>query len=262
MPAPTVPLFINLSESFENLAHAPISEAVLQIRGRATNAWAEATVLGAIKAQLPNYTQIDSQRVQQITLLNTKDSASPVVDLGWSGAIARTKDALRVANFQRDAFSFSRLAPYETWESFSEEAFRLYQMHLNLAKPAEVQRVGLRFINQFPVPATGFELTDYFTEPPSAHAGLPLERGVFFHQDTFGVPGHPYRVTVIRTFQPPINQLGSIMPPKLILDIDVFTEGPQLINIAQLRIQLQEMRWIKNKVFFGSLTPSTIKAFK
>jgi uncharacterized protein (TIGR04255 family) len=262
MPAPTVSLFINLSESFEYLAHAPISEAVFQIRGRATTAWDETTVLAAIKAQLPNYPKVDSQRIQQITLQNTKEQPSPVVDLGWNGAVARTKDALQVANFHRDTFSFSRLSPYETWEKFSDEAFRLYQIHLDLARPAEVQRLGLRFINQFPVPATSFELEDYFTEPPSAYAGLPLERGVFFHQDTFSVPGHPYRVTVIRTFQPPFNHAGLVMPPKLILDIDVSTDAPQIIDLAQIRIRLHEMRWIKNKVFFGSLTPSAINAFK
>ncbi len=171
-------------------------------------------------------------------------------------------DGRQVANFQRDAFSFSRLSPYQGWEVFSAEAIRLYQVYLLLAQPAEAQRIGLRFINQFDVPAAGFELSDYFTQPPSAHAGLPLERAVFFHQDLFRVPGHFYAVNVIRTLQPALSQGGLHIAPKLILDIDIFTESPILPDVPKILSRLREMRWIKNKVFFGSLTPSAIRSFQ
>lgn len=259
MAPASAPLSINLAESFEHLSHAPISEAVFQIRGRALTAWDEPVILPALKSRLPDYPKAESSHVQQL-ILNNKPS--PPIDLGWSGAVLRSVDGLEVANFQRDSFSFSRLAPYQGWTRFSAEAFRLYAIHRELAQPADAHRIGLRFINQFAVPSEGFELSDYFNQPPSAHVGLALEPAVFFHQDTFRVPGHPYGVNVIRTLQPTVNLGGQLSSPKLILDIDVFTEIPSLIDIPQIHTRLQEMRWIKNKVFFGSLTASVINSFR
>lgn len=261
MPFSPAPLVIDLSESFRHLPRAPVTEAVLQFQGRALAPWDESSIFSALKTRLSDYPKADSQRTQQITFGGIPEQTPPIVDLGWSGAVLRSADGLQVVNFQRDAFAFSRLAPYQTWNAFSSEALRLYELHLSLARPAEVQRIGLRFINQFDVP-TAFELSDYFTQPPSAHAGLPLEPAVFFHQDTFRVPGHPYGVNVIRTFQPVINMGGASVAPKLILDIDVFTETPMLIDLAEIRNRLSEMRWIKNKVFFGSLTPTAQNSFQ
>ena len=52
-----------------------------------------------------------------------------------------------VAQFTRNGFVFSRLKPYEGWETFEAEAKRLWCIYRELAEPSEVQRLGVRFIN-------------------------------------------------------------------------------------------------------------------
>ena len=263
MPPSSAPLLIDLAESFPHLSRAPISEAVFQIRGRALASWEEAAILPTLKASLPDYPKAESSRTQQITVGGKEGPVAPVVDLGWSGAVLRSPDGRQVANFQRDSFTLSRLAPYQNWETFSSEAFRLYDIHLNLAQPAEAQRIGLRFINQFDAPSDSFDLGDIFIQPPpAAQTALQLSRARFFHQDTYSVPDFPYFITVTRTLQPAAHTPIARINPKLILDIDVFTNEPFSANLTQVRARLEEMRWLKNKIFFGSLTPTVIASFR
>ena len=73
---------------------------------------------------------------------------------------------MHIAQFNKDAFVFSRLNPYEDWERFSGEALRLWGIYCELLKPSEVRRVGLRFINRVVVKQTRVELADYYKYSP------------------------------------------------------------------------------------------------
>jgi uncharacterized protein (TIGR04255 family) len=253
-------LTINVAEKFDHLPHAPITEAIIQVRGRVLAPWEENSTLTRLKSALPDYPNRESVRTIQQDLTLSPDAqpeTTPVIDLGWSGAVFRNNARTHVANFHRDAFSFSRLAPYETWGQFSAEALRLYQIHLDYSQLTQAQRIGLRFVNEFDAPVDSFNIADFFTQPlPVAHTELPLPRALFFHRDTFIVPDYPYGITVTRTLQP------ASPAPKLILDIDVFTSEPFSAEPAQVRARLDEMRWLKNKIFFGSLTPTALASFR
>jgi uncharacterized protein (TIGR04255 family) len=48
----------------------------------------------------------------------------------------------------------------------------------------------------------------------------------------------------------------------LILDIDVFTTEPFAYDLATVIRQLGEMRWLKNKMFFGNLTSQAVERFR
>lgn len=47
----------------------------------------------------------------------------------------------------------------------------------------------------------------------------------------------------------------------MILDIDVFTTEP-IVNQDLIGQHLTKMRWLKNKVFFGSITTKTLELIK
>lgn len=79
----------------------------------------------------------------------------------------------------------------------------------------------------------------------------------FMHQDTLAVPNYPYAVNVIRTIHPPVAP--GIPGLVLILDIDVFTTQAFELDRAAMRQRLLEMRWLKNKAFFGSVTSNALK---
>jgi uncharacterized protein (TIGR04255 family) len=256
-------LVINTTEAFRYLPHAPIVEAVIDIRARSTTVLEEATLKPQLEAMLSEYQYLDSmQHIQIQHEVNLQDSAptSPIIrEMGWKGLRFQSDDKKHIAQFNRDGFVFGRLEPYESWVRFYEEGMRLWSMYVELAQPVEIHRIGLRYINRIQLPPDELRFEDYLVSAVKPPKGLDIPFHSFMHHDTLAVPGHPYAINVIRTIQPPgapdIQGLG------LILDIDAFTTEGFELDETILEQRLLEMRWLKNKVFYGSVRPKAVKLF-
>ncbi|MGH8728205.1 MAG: TIGR04255 family protein [Burkholderiales bacterium] len=250
-----------MSEEFPRLAHAPIVEAVIEIRASAEAPLEEAVILERLKSRLPDYPASRSQQSIQLEFKVEpgKTPEQTIHNLGWRGLRFESADRLHIAQFNRDLFSFSRLRPYDRWNQFSAEALRLWQIYSELAQPIVVQRLGLRFINRMAVPSEG-RLEDYMQVPPQTPRGLDIPFANFLHHDTVVVPGHPYAINVIKTVQLP--QVPGNESAALILDIDAYTTQPFEQSEDVLKTRLAEMRWLKNKAFFGSITQQVLKDFQ
>jgi uncharacterized protein (TIGR04255 family) len=70
------------------------------------------------------------------------------------------------------------------------------------------------------------------------------------------VPETAYRVNLIKTVQMVPAGIG------LILDIDVFVQNKLEYNEQQIKKSLDEMRWVKNKIFFSSITKKALGKLK
>ena len=211
------PLKIDVTERFDHLPHAPIVEAVIDIRARAGDAWEEATVKARMQAQLADYAYLDTQRVyeHEMKLDQGKPAEQTLRDLGCKGVRFKSTDERHIVQFNRDGFVFSRLTPYESWEQLHGEAMRLWQIYSGMAHPAQVQRLGLRFINRIELPPEEVRYEDYIQPAPEPPKHLELPFHGFLHHDTLAVPGHAYALNVIRTIQNVPNQ-----PLAVVLDID------------------------------------------
>jgi hypothetical protein len=73
-----------------------------------------------------------------------------------------------------------------------------------------------------------------------------LRADSFFHQDTIPLKGYPYEVRLIRAMQPAAEKTGS----KRVLIVDIDTSTTVAVSFDRLNHSLDEMRYIKNKVFF------------
>jgi uncharacterized protein (TIGR04255 family) len=253
---------IDVTESFQHLEHAPIVEAVIEIRARVESPWEESALREQLKAKLPGYPKVFSQNEFRHEL-KVKAGQPPEQlfhDMGWRGLRLESADGHYIAQFNRDGFAFSRLHPYESWDQFKEEAMRLWKVYAGLAKSQEVQRLGVRFINRITLPVGEVLLADYLMAPPQPPGELDLQITGFFHQDSLLVPGYPYVLNIVKTVQPPHGS-GSD-GGALILDIDVFTTKPFEHRPADIEKHLAEMRWLKNKVFYSSLTKEALEGLK
>jgi len=246
---------IDLGQAFPHLNKAPILEAVIEIRTRAEAPWEEASITQSLKSQLPDYPGLLSlnQMRQQFTFGAELTPQASTHDLGWSGLRLQSADKLHVAQLKRDGFSFSRLAPYETWEQLEGEANRLWLIYVQLAKPLEVHRLGVRFINKIPMSLNSTKLEDYIQPHPETPNGLDLPFSNFLHRETLIVPGYDYGINLTRTLQRTEEGAG------IILDIDVFTTQPSQLDEAERERRLTEMRWLKNKCFFGTITKGALE---
>lgn len=248
---------LDLSEPFPRLAHAPIVEAVIHWQARSQNPLDPDALRAALAHALPAYGKCEPiQQIQLLTMFSGKESAEPVVrhQQGWEGFRLTSNDGRYVLQFKRDGIVFSRLHPYEHWESFCTDAMKAWQVFRNVAAPVETQRLGVRFINHLPA-ATPEKLGEFLREPPTCPSNLPLKE--FVYQSTFEVPEHPFGVRVIKLMQPP----GVPQSSGLFVDCDVFTTRPIDDNSA-MNDALVKMRWLKNKFFFTLLTDQAIESFR
>ncbi len=253
---------INVEEPFPHLPRAPIVEAVIDVQARATISWEEATVRPFVERKLAGYRFLDFQReFQHEFKLEPGKSADQVLrDLGLKGVRFRSSDEKHIAQFNRDGLILSRLEPYENWAQLVAEGQRGWSVFRELALPAEINRIGLRFINRIKLPSGDLVFDKYIKPSPEHPVGLDLPFYGFMHQDTLAVPETPYVVRVIRTIQPPAGLPGS--GAALILDIDVFTVPGFSPSEDDLVNYLSEMRWLKNKAFFGSVTETALETFR
>jgi uncharacterized protein (TIGR04255 family) len=253
---------INVNEQFPHLQHAPIVEAVIEIRSRAEVAWNEGVVSQWLKPKLSDYPQIASQNEfqQEVRFGLGREPEAKQHDLGWKGLRFQSADGCHIAQFNRDGFLFSRLPLYQNWEQLRDEGMRLWNIHAELARPTEAQRLGLRFINRFVLPVQEMKFEDYIQPHPTPPRDLDLPFLGFFHHETLVVPTSPYAINVARTIQLPQDPRSQGLA--IILDIDVFTLQPFELRQDLLVTRLAEMRWLKNKVFFGSVTPKALESFR
>lgn len=250
---------IDTAEQFELLPRAPIVEAVVQILARPESSWNEDGVLAFFKPKLTEFQNVVLQAGvrQRVTLAPALPPVISQENLG-RGVLGQSKE--QSVQFSREGLFFSRLQPYQSWKQFSGDALRLWKIYEELARPLEMQRIGLRFINRIQLPPREMDFEKYIQPHPVPPTTLDLPFVGFFHQDTLAVPGHPYAISVNRTIQPPLNpQTDGI---GLIIDIDAFTTQPLENGSGVLEQRLAELRWLKNKAFFGSVTPAAMELFR
>jgi len=249
---------IDLTETFPHLRNAPIVEAALDIRVVPSVKWDETSLQSELKKRIPDFPKVELVRQARYQLPIGRQENSPTVeDLGCVGFKVHSSDNLHIAQFNKEAFVFSRLKPYENWEQLSGEALRLWAIYRELLKPKEVTRIGLRFINSIAIKQEKVELADYYKYPPKPLEELNWTLTGYLHHDVIQVPETAYRVNLIKTVKNDVpEEIG------LILDIDVFMQNKFEYNEQRIKACLEEMRWVKNKIFFSSMTEKALEELK
>lgn len=250
----------DVTKTFPHLPSAPIVEAVIHLRARATKPWQPEQLKQELTEKLPGYAKCEPQRELHVHAgIDEEGSSTQLRRDSFLGFRLTSADGLHIAQFNRDGLVFSRLKPYDNWDNFADEGLRLWQIFRDLADPLEIQRIGVRFINQIPLRQIS-DLGKFLTHAPKCLHKLGLCLNGFFHQDTYDVPEHPYGINLVQTLQPPIppdsDEFGFI------LDIDVFTKDAFECADEYLREHLPKMRLLKDEAFFSLLKPKAIESFR
>lgn len=241
------------------LRNAPIREAVIDLRVR-ERPGLDMDQLDRIQSRLePDYV-----KKGPIVELRTNLSISGEGD-GKAETSSRTlgvrmhsRDEKYVAQFGREGFTFSRLAPYETWDKLFAEAQRLWAIYVQCAQPQIVTRVAARFINDLQLPMQpGEQFEEYLTTPPQVPAGLPQHVLQFLQRVVIHDVSSGLRAIVTQMLQG--GAWNERIP--IILDIDVFCQAEFGPTSDEIWSRLGKMRDFKNRVFFESLTEKTVELY-
>jgi uncharacterized protein (TIGR04255 family) len=179
------------------------------------------------------------------------------VDLGVQGYRYTSSDRTAVAQLRMNGFTFSRLAPYTDWDSVITEARAFWNVYLEANPVAVVARIATRYINSFRVPI-GRSVNEYLTIPPRVPEGVAgtalrgsLSRLAMTHEAT------GFRMVLMQAVDPD-DDGGAVV----VLDTDVYSLDHRDPMAVETWLALEQLRDVKNRIFFGSITEVAAKEFE
>lgn len=156
-----------------------------------------------------------------------------------------------------DGFTFSQLKPYRQWSIFIEEARELWRDYCDVAHPLRIKRIGLRTINRISLPLPLGKIQDYLLTLPDIAPGLPTDVSEFFMRLVMPQPDTDVIAIVTTATEP--SERGDVLP--VVFDIDVFAEHTYDPQSEDVWRKCEELRSVRNKIFYKSITPATKELF-
>lgn len=236
---------IDLTEQFPALQHAPIVEAVIQFHAPTRTVIEPPALRTILEQQFAGYA-VSDQAQFETGLTRLPGNMEVRQRTQWDGFRLTSDDGKHICQWKRNCLVFSRLQPYVSWAQFMDTALPFWELYQKTADPQLIEGLGVRFISQIPL-GDGERPSAYVQQVPLPLKGLGLRSESFFHQDTIPIEGYPFEVRLMRAMQPAAESSGCRR--QLIVDIDVSTTVA--VTLGELEVTLQQMRFIKNKVFFG-----------
>ena len=238
-----------------HLSNAPIIEAALDILVDlpAGTRLAELTAVHRdIRERYPN--RRTRKRIEGTVDVKAEGqvrvTTPPVTEDGY---LFQSRDGTRIVQARLDGFSFNQLKPYGTWEALRDEAKEHWARYVDIAHPESVKRIALRYINRIELPLPITEFRDYIRIAPDIPPGVPQAVQNFFIRLEIPYPNGALAI-VTEALQPTADPKTADRLP-LIFDIDVIREESFSPPFTEIWEKFEELRRMKNDIFFNTITP-------
>lgn len=164
-----------------------------------------------------------------------------------------SQDNRQIFQARVDGFTFNRLAPYETWESFRDEARRLWEIYRPIANPKNIKRLALRYINRLDLPLPLKDFKDYLRTIPEISPDMSQGLSGYFMQLQLPQPDLEAMLVLNQTLIPPPSpNLVSV-----VLDFDLFCKDNVPSEDQDIWKRFEILRIRKNEVFEACITNKT-----
>jgi uncharacterized protein (TIGR04255 family) len=233
-------------------SRAPITEALIDIRAELPDGVTLATLIdvhSSIKADYPmleNFLIVQGQMVAGASVGATASQTQV-------GYIFSSSDQKQIFQARLDGFTFSRLAPYDRWETFRNQAQRLWSIYQLVTKPKRISRLALRYINRLDLPLPFGDFKDYLRTVPEVSPDLPQGLSGYFMQ--LQIPQEDMSAMLILNqalIPPPTPEVVSVL-----LDIDLFREIDLPDDYSALWDVLEQLHTRTDQVFEACITDRT-----
>ena len=181
------------------------------------------------------------------------------------GFIFISEDEKRFAQVKVDGFTFSQIQPYQKWETFYEEAYKLWRLYTEVAVPKEINRVSLRYINRILIPLEErIQIKDYMRTLPEIPDTLSVSVLDYFMRIVIVSPEYAQVKAIInQTIERNIQSDPENDSIPLILDIDVFQDNSLTLDETEIRYIFEnKLRKFRSEIFFESITDKTRELFQ
>jgi uncharacterized protein (TIGR04255 family) len=242
-----------------HLAHAPITEAIIDCRVKAPSGF-QLSTFQALKAMgIEGYPKIDEMRGFEAEFRVEGNQLSQSTKHRRNVGLAfRSTGGENVAQFRIDGFTFSRLNPYTSWDEIFPEAFRLFQMYVDIVAPEFITRIAVRYINKLSIPLPLSDFSEYLGAPPVIPSDLPRQVATFLTRIVIPEADFGAEAVITQALERPADPNFVI----IILDIDVYRVRQYELDNERIKSEFEELRQLKNKIFFGSITEEAARLFE
>jgi uncharacterized protein (TIGR04255 family) len=249
----------DLETTFPTLRNAPITEAIIDLQANLPPDVSLAQLLEFQNGVEQRFTEVSERRALQARVEFQKNSLPRVIPPSSApdGYLFRSPSENLIVQARLDGFTLSRLHPYHDGDTFAEQAADLWRRYVRIARPIEVTRLAVRNVNRIDV-LPGVDLQRYLLTAPQISRGLPQLMAGFFLQIV--LPDVSGAVAIVNetfgNWEP-----GSRTIP-VILDIDASRTIQLEPNGAEIWEIIAQLRKLKNRIFFKSLTTEALEAYR
>lgn len=167
-------------------------------------------------------------------------------------------DEKQIYQARLDGFTMSRLAPYESWAPFRDEARRLWNIYKAAAKPRKLVRVAIRYINRIDIPLPLRDFKDYLRTVPEVSPELSQELDGYFMRLVLPLKDINSQCLVNEAIIEPVDpNVVSVA-----LDIDVFRTEDLPSEEDEIWEFFEILRDRKNMVFEACITDKARELFE
>jgi uncharacterized protein (TIGR04255 family) len=249
---------VDLETEFPNLKNAPITEALIDLQvdlPADTTIQALAKFQSAVGARLVDQTERQSVSAKiEFADGSPRFVAPPFTPDGY---VWKVPDEHLVVQARLDGFSLTRLPPYHNGDTFAAQARELWEKYIEVAHPLRVTQLAVRNINRIDL-LPGADLERYVLTGPAIARALPQTMSNVLMQVTLPDPSGA-AVIITQTF-------GEVKPGSktipFIFDIAAIRSVSLAPHDSQIWELLLELRALKNKFFFNSLTSQALETYR
>lgn len=236
---------------------APITEALIDLRVEVPPEVTASELQKAHADQEADYPRVEQANVA-VGHMEVGKQVATSASTKQVGYWFRSADGKQIYQSRLDGFTMSRLAPYESWEPFRNEARRLWDVYRSVAKPVKVIRLAVRYINRLDIPLPLADFKEYLRTVPEVSPDLPQGLAGYFMR--LAIPQDDIKSMALLNetiIAPAAPNLVSI-----VLDIDIFRTAELPTDEEVVWSFFEELRVRKNEVFEACITDKARELFR
>jgi len=247
--------------SRRDLRNPPIGEALVDLRAVPKNPLPAALeeLRNRLRDRYPKHRVVTHFEASVEIKPGAPPAAKAALDRGPHGYFFQSADGLDIAQFRVDGFTYNRLRPYTSGPAVIAEALRLWSVFAEVLAPSMVSRVALRYLNQMTLPRVPEGYGQFLTRPPAVPVGASGRLVSFIDRvESYDEKTGVRAICTQASEEVPAESNSTVV----LLDLDVFLLAETGILAKELEATLHALRGLKNNLFFGAITETTVGLFE
>lgn len=238
--------------------NSPITEVVCEFKFELENTFDQKAVdlfFEEIKDKFPKSKKGQMNKVE--VKMDAKENKDEFSKIFYQFDQFFSEDEKTLVQLDKGRLSIHRLKPYNSWQEFYPIIILAFNSYIKNIKIKSIQRIGLRYINNFEIPSASFDIEQYFNLRPVMLGGLPQDLSSFMVGVIFTFESGKDDMKVQFLNQTTTNTDRAVF----VLDMDYFSSGINSVSTGNIE------QWIINahknieNVFEAALTDKTKQSF-